>query len=182
MTDHDQRTLIDLHLNPKDGQTDQSYAEIGFNCCFYELFPTEDSKWETALDGSEIKQVLCMLGIAVNPKYLLQKYRDTRNHDVEVFHSKTDERVFAYFDLQNEAKDENDMFLIGLSFNLTEESTILEKIMHIYKQLNICSPLSYDVKNKALYNKVFRSYFYFYGNSYNKHMRQLVHHNLKARK
>jgi len=122
-----------------------------------------------------------MLGITVNPKYLLQKYSDTRNHDVEVFHSKTDERVFAYFDLQKEAKDENEIFFIGLSINSKDESAVLEKIMNIYRKLNICSPLSYELKNKALYNKVFRSYFYFYDNSYNKHKRQLVHHNLKAR-
>ena len=181
MTEHNQRRLIDLHLSPKDGQTDQTYAEVSFSCCFYEMLPTEDSAWETSLDGSEIREVLEMLNITVNPKYLLQKYRDTRDHAVEVFHSKTDERIFAYFDLQKEPKDENAMFFIGLSINIKDEGVVLEKIMNIYRKLNICSPLSYDIKNKTLYNKVFRSYFYFYGNSYNKYKRQLLHHNLKPR-
>lgn len=181
VTDHIQRQLIDLHLTAKDGQTDQKYAEICFSCCFYEMFPTEDSSWETSLNGSEVMEILSDLNIVVNPKYLLQKYSDSRNHAVEVFHSKTDERVFAYFDLQKEAKDENDMFFFGLSFNINDESTVFEKIMAIYKKLRIVTPLCYDLQNKNLYNKVFRSYFYFYENRYNKYKRQLLHHNLKAR-
>lgn len=181
MTDHNQRKLIDIHLSAKDGQTDQKYAEISFSCCFYEVFPTEDSKWETSLNGYEILEILTGLNITVNPKYLQQKYSDKRNHAVEVFHSKTDERVFAYFDLQKEVTDENDMFFLGISFNINDEKIIFEKILDIYRKLNTSSPFSFDLRNKNLYNKVFRSYFYFYGNSYNKYKRQLVHHNLKTR-
>lgn len=172
--------ISDLHT-AEDALNHNKYVEVYFSCCFYEMFPDPASSWETNLDGGEIMEVLNDLSIKVFDKYIIQKYRDSKNQNVEDFHSEKDERVFAYFDLQKEATDQNDTFFFGLSFSLNDEAVVLPKIFSLYKKINTCSQLSYDRFNKVLYNKVFRSNFYFYKNNYNPYGRLLQHHGLKSR-
>lgn len=168
----------DLH-NAAEAATDNGYTEVSFSCSIYEMFPEDDAAPAAALMRTEVLHLLQTLQIRAFDKYLIQKYRDERNFNVEVFHSALDQRVFAYFDLQKDPADDKDIFYFGVSFKTSDEAVLLPQLLSVYRQLKNCSPLTYDRVNKDLYNKVFRSNKYFYSNNYSPYGRQLVHHNLK---
>lgn len=170
------RQIIDLHHSRKDFSSNINYVEFSFSCCFYEFFNVPNTSWETDLNGDEIFEILDFLNIKVSAEFLKGKYLDQNNNNVEVFHSTSDEQVFAYFDLQKESTDQNDMFYLGISCTKIQEEIVHDKLLKIYKKLKTSSPFVYDIWNKQLYNMVFRSYFYFYGNEYNVEKRQLKHH------
>lgn len=170
------RKRIDLHYGRLDFSDTLNYVEYSYYCCFDELFNVENTYWETELNGNEIFEILDALNIQVDKEYLKTKYSDSRNHDVEVFHSNDDEQVFAYFDLQKDPSDQNGIFYLGISCTIQQDDIICDKLRNIYKKLKTTSPFTYDRLNNVLYNKVFRSYFYFYDNEYNSNKRQLNHH------
>ncbi|MGQ2984404.1 hypothetical protein [Flavobacterium sp.] len=151
------------------------YLEIYFSCCFYEVFPDENSSWETNLDGSEIPALLEILAIPFDKHIVSKKYHGS--NDVEVFHSDNDKKVFAYFDLQKHEDDQNDMFFFGLRLDIDNEPEVFPKLLSLYKRLMTCSALSYDRFNRVLYNNVFQTNFYFYKNNYRSNGRKLNHHN-----
>lgn len=170
--------LVDLHYGRKDYASNRNYVEFYFHCCFYELFNIE-SGWESDLEGNEILDLLKILKIVFNRQLVSDIYKNPQDHSVEVFHSTDDEQVFAYFDLEKEPADGNDMFFLGISCKRDDEPQIHELLVNIYRKLQTTSPFSFDIWNHQLYNKVFRSYFYFYDNDYNAYKRQMHHHNLK---
>ncbi len=167
---------IDIHFGRRDCSNTFDYVEFSFICCFYELFNIENSYWKTELTGAEILEIFSLLNIEVDKEFLKDKYLDPRNHDVQVFHCKDDEQVFAYFDLQKDPTDQNDMFLLGISCTRQQDDLVWEKLRAIYRKLQTASPFTYDCLNNVLYNKVFHSYFYFYENEYSSYKRQLIHH------
>lgn len=173
------RKQIDLHFGKTDHSENKNYVEFYFHACFYELFIIENSYWSSDLNGSEILEIMELLKIEFNKNYVVMKYLDQDNHNVEVFHSAHEEQVFAYFDLQKEHTDQNNMFYLGIRCNIKNEALIMDKLIAIYRRLKTSSPFSYDIWNNKLYYKVFNSYFYFYDNRYNNSERQLIHHNLK---
>lgn len=173
--------ITDLHT-AEDATADKGYIELYFSCCFYELFPFENERWTSRLDGSEMKEILSLLNITVFDRYLLQKFNDQKNTNAEVFHSVKDARVFAYFDFYKDPEDKYDNFFLGLCFNASDDSIIMAKVLSMYQKLQHCSPLTYDLTHKMLYNKVFRSNVYFYKNNYNPYGRLLQHHGLKQGK
>ncbi|WEK18003.1 MAG: hypothetical protein P0Y49_14495 [Candidatus Pedobacter colombiensis] len=95
MTELEIREKIDLHRSGKDSS--KNYVEFYFHACFYEFFNSEDSYWKTNLDGSELSEILKTLNVQVDFEILKTKYNNQQNHDVEVFHSTSDEQVFVYF-------------------------------------------------------------------------------------
>jgi hypothetical protein len=171
--------ISDLHT-AEDALNNKGYVEVYFSCCFYEMFPFENPNWQSNLNGSEIKEILALLDISVFDRYIWQKFTNPKNQNAEVYHSAKDERVFAYFDLQKKPEDKHDSFFFGLSFKTENEPVVLPKVFALYKQLQHCSPLTYDLNQKFLYNKVFRSNFYFYKNNYNPYGRLLQHHGLRV--
>ena len=172
------RKQVDLHYGKTNHSENKNYVEFYFYACFYELFIVENSYWESELNGSEILEIMDLLKIEFNKNYVEKKYLDEDNHNVEVFHSANEEQVFAYFDLQKEPTDQNNMFYLGIRCNKMDENIILDKLINIYRKLKTTSPFSYDIWNNKLYYKVFNSYFYFYENRYTNSVRQLIHHNL----
>lgn len=169
---------VNLHYGRTDFSDNRNYVEFSFYSCFYELLNVENSDWETNLAGNEIFEIFSSLNIEVDRNLLIEKYDNRLNHDVEVFHSNIDEQVFAYFDLQKDPTDQNDMFFLGLSVLKSNEDTIHLKLLDIYKKLMTTSPFQY-YKGDILYNKTFRSYFYFYEQNYNQFKRKINHHNLQ---
>jgi len=170
----------DLHRQLRITPTPFKYAEVYFNACFEEIFPHEGAFWETKLNGTEVMEILQLLDISYNRDYMIKSYTNPKNHNTEVYHSANDPCVFAFFDLYKDPTDQNDMFLFGISFERKDESIILQKILDIYRQLGTASPFSYDLLNKQLYNKVFKSSFYFYTGNYAKYDKQIIHHNLNT--
>jgi len=169
---------IDLHYGRTNFAINKNYVEFSFYACFYEIFLVDNPPWETELNGTELSDALGTLNILVNKELIIEKYSDRNNHDVEVFHSSEDEQVFAYFDLEKDSTDQNDMFFLGIRCKKTDEIVVHGKLLNIYRLLKTSSAFSFDIINHQLYEKVFRSYFYFYNDNYNQHKRQLNHHNL----
>lgn len=178
MDDKEIRKTVDLHYGRINFASNVNYVEFYFHCCFYELFNIE-SGWKSDLEGNEILDVLKILGIDFDKQLVCEIYKNQQDHSVEVFHSRDDEQVFAYFDLEKEPTDGNDMFFLGISCKRTDEPRIHELLLNVYRKLKTTSPFRFDIRNHPLYDKVFRSYFYFYDNNYNAHKRQMHHHNLK---
>lgn len=168
---------IDLHYGKRDFSENKNYVEFYFYCCFYELLNVENSSWETNLSGNEIFDLLSIMKIYISKDFLVNKYQDYQNHDVEVFHSDYDEQVFAYFDLQKEPTDQNDMFFLGIRCLKNEEELIHKKLLEIYRKLGTTSAFSFDIWNHQLYNKTFSSYFFFYEQNYNQYKRKINNHN-----
>lgn len=171
------RREIDIDYDRSDFSNNKFYVEFFFYTCFYELFVVENSSWETNLTGTEVEEILNLLQIPFDKNFVISRYEDRKNHDVEVFHSIIDDNVFAYFDLEKEITDQNDMFGFGIRCHVNQDDEIMQKLLSIYRQLQTASDFSYDRRIRRLYNNTFRSYFYFYHNNYNKHKRQLNHHN-----
>ncbi|WP_343589490.1 hypothetical protein [Flavobacterium sp.] len=169
------RKKIDLHYGIKNLSHTLNYVEFYFYACFFEILNVENSYWKTNLDGTEIAELLDFLNINFEKTFLITKYQDQNNHDVEVIHSKNDEQVFAYFDLQKDPTDQNDMFFFGIRCLKKDDFIVAEKLLNIYIKLGTSSPFSFDIHNNVLYNKVFRSYFYFYEDNYNTYKRQINH-------
>ncbi|MEN2415569.1 hypothetical protein [Flavobacterium mesophilum] len=167
------RKKIDLHYGKRNGLHTINYVEFYFHACFFEILNVENSYWETSFDGTEIAELLDFLNINFDKEYIIEKYIDPKNHDVEVLHSKNDEQVFAYFDLEKDPTDQNDMFLFGIRCLKKDDLIVAEKLLKIYKKLGTSSPFSFDIHNNRLYNKVFNSYFYFYDNNYDTRKRQI---------
>jgi hypothetical protein len=178
MNDIEIRKSVDLHFGRTNFPSSIKYVEFYFHCCFYELFNIE-SCWDSDLTGNEILDLLKILEVDFNKELALDVFLNQKDHSVEVFHSNNDEQVFAYFDLKKDPTDQNDMFFLGISCRRDDEPQIHEILLNIYRKLKTTSPFSFDIWNKKLYNKVFRSYFYFYENNYNSDKRQMHHHNLK---
>ncbi|NMN36535.1 MULTISPECIES: hypothetical protein [unclassified Pedobacter] len=171
---------IDLHYGRRDFSENKNYVEFSFYACFYELLNIENSSWETNLNGNEIFEILTSLNVDVSRDFLIKRYNDRINNDVEVFHSNCDEQVFAFFDLDKEETDQNDMFFFGLRCLKKDEPIVIQKLLKIYRELMTSSPFEFDILNHRLYNKTFRSYFYFYDRNYNQYRRQIHHHNLTS--
>ncbi|MHC0445980.1 hypothetical protein ACWA1F_11235 [Flavobacterium sp. 3-218] len=167
------RKKIDLHYGKTNLSHMIDYVEFYFYACFFEILNVENSYWHTNLDGTEIPELLNFLNISFEKDYIIEKYKDQKNHDVEVLHSKNDEQVFAYFDLEKDPTDQNDMFFFGIRCLKKDDLIVAEKLLKIYKKLGTSSPFSFDIHNNSLYNKVFNSYFYFYENNYNNRKRQI---------
>ena len=176
LTEIEIRKRVDLHYGKTNFSENINYVEFYFFACFYEIFNLENSCWETEFNGNEIGELLDFLNIKFDKNYIVEKYQDNGNHDVEVLHSKNDEQVFAYFDLEKEPTDQNDMFYFGIRCLKKDELIVLEKLIEIYRKLKTSSPFSFDIHSNQLYNKVFRSYFYFYENNYNENKRQINYH------
>ena len=172
------RKKVDLHYNRTLFASNANYVEFYFHCCFYELFNIE-SGWESDLNGNEILDLLKILEIDFDKQLVSDVYKNQQDHSVEVFHSTEDEQVFVYFDLEKDPTDGNDMFFLGISCKRADEPKVHELLLKIFKKLKTTSPFSFDIWNHQLYDKVFRSYFYFYNNDYNAYKRQMHHHNLK---
>ena len=170
------RKKIDLHYGKTNFSENLNYVEFYFYACFYEVFNIENSSWETDFNGTEIGELLDYLNIAFDKNYIIERYENRENNDVEVLHSKNDEQIFAYFDLEKDPTDQNDMFYFGIRCLKKDDLIIAEKLLKIYKKLKTSSPFSFDIYSNQLYNKVFRSYFYHYENNYNKTKRQINHH------
>jgi len=169
---------IDLHYGRRDFSENKNYVEFSFYACFYELLNVENSSWETNLNGNEIFEILASLNVDVSRDFLIKRYNDRKNNDVEVFHSNCDEQVFTFFDLEKEETDQNDMFFFGLRCLKKDEPIVNQKLLKIYRELMTSSPFEFDILNHRLYNKTFRSYFYFYDRNYNQYKRQIHHHTL----
>ncbi|WP_342644891.1 hypothetical protein [Mucilaginibacter sp. CSA2-8R] len=169
----------DLHHNRKNWLDKRRFVEFYFHCCFGELL-RDTNGWESELTGNEIVAVFNYLNIDFDRALVIKVYNNHLDHSVEVFHSKSDEQVFAYFDLLKEPTDQNDMFLLGIRCNLEQEPTVHEMLLTIYRQLKTTSAFSFDMWNKQLYNKVFHSKFYFYERDQELYRRQMHHHGLNA--
>ncbi|KIA95936.1 hypothetical protein OC25_05165 [Pedobacter kyungheensis] len=182
MINHEKELIekIDLHCGRHDFSENKNYVEFSFYACFYELLNIENSYWDTNFNGNEIFEILTTLKIEIDRDFLIKRYNDRTNNDVEVFHSNFDEQVFAFFDLEKEETDQNDMFFFGLRCLKKDEPIINQKLLKIYRELMTSSPFEFDILNHRLYNKTFRSYFYFYDRNYNPHKRQIHHHNLST--
>jgi hypothetical protein len=180
MNDLDVRKRIDLHFGRTNFTSNTNYVEFYFHCCFYELFNIE-SCWESDLEGIEILDLLKCLEIDFDKEFLIDAFKNQKNHSVEVFHSNNDEQVFAYFDLKKDPTDQNDMFFLGISCRQKNEPQIHEMLLNIYRKLKTTSSFNFDIYNKRLYNKVFQSFFYFYENYYSENKRQIHNHNLTQR-
>jgi hypothetical protein len=167
----------DLHHGNRNGSEDKSYVEFYFRCCFDELF-RDSCDWESELSGNEILDVFNFLGIDFDREHVIKVYNNQLDHSVEVFHSKSDDQVFAYLDLLKEPADQNNMFFLGISCTLIQEPIIHEMLLQIYKKLQTTSAFSFDIRNKVLYNKVFHSAFYFYKLDQEIYKRKMNHHNL----
>ncbi|TFF30420.1 hypothetical protein [Mucilaginibacter psychrotolerans] len=167
----------DLHHGNLNGSGHRHYVEFYFHCCFDELL-RNTCDWESELSGTEILDVFNFLEIDFDRELVVKGYNNHLNHSVEVFHSRLDERVFAYFDLQKEPTDQNDMFFLGISCTAIQEPTVHEMLLKIYKKLGTTSAFSFDIRNKILYNKVFHSTFYFYKLDQEMYKRKMNHHNL----
>ncbi|MBB6235749.1 hypothetical protein HDC90_000349 [Pedobacter sp. AK013] len=115
---------IDLHSGRRDFSENKNYVEFSFYACFYELLNVENSYWETNLNGNEIFEILTSLNVDVSRDFLIKRYNDQINNDVEVFHADCDEQVFAFFDLEKEETDQNDMFFFGLRCLKKEEPIV----------------------------------------------------------
>jgi hypothetical protein len=173
------RQKIDLHHGRKDFSSNRNYVEFSFHVSFSELFNI-DPPWEIELTGNEIISVLNRLQIKFDKELLVKKYLDASNHSVEVFHSIYDEQIFVYFDMLKDPTDQIDMFYIGISCLKADEKEIHEILLNIYRVLKTHSLFTFGIGTYILYNKVFRSYFYFYENNYNEYKRKMYHHNLKS--
>lgn len=68
------------------------------------------------------------------------------------------------------------MFFLGLRVLKSNEDNVHLKLLDIYKKLMTYSTFEY-YRGDRLYNKTFRSYFYFYEQNYNKYKRKINHHN-----
>jgi hypothetical protein len=170
------RRRVDLHHGKTNFAENLNYVEFYFYACFYEIFNLENSDWATEFDGSEIEKLLGFLNISFDKNFIIEKYKNQENRDVEVLHSKNDEQVFAYFDLEKDPTDQNQMFYFGIRCLKKDDLSIAQKLLEIYRKLKTSSPFSFDIYSNQLYNKVFRSYFYFYENNYNINKRHLNHH------
>ncbi|RZK01426.1 MAG: hypothetical protein EOO46_20340 [Flavobacterium sp.] len=168
---------IDLHFDRRTDAHTLDYVEFYFYGGFYELFNLEGH--ESNLIGNEIFETLEVLNINVDKNFLIERYQNNKNHDVEVFHSSTDEMTFAYFDFEKGPTNQMNMFLFGISCNKAVENIVLEKLLSIYRKLMTSSPFSYDLYSNKLYSNTFRSWAYFYERNYNEHKRKLNHHNLQ---
>ena len=178
MTDIEVIKSLDLHYGRIDFSGNKNYVEFSFFACFYELLNVENSSWETNLTGNEIFEIFSLLEIDVNKNLLIERYSNQLNHDVEAFHSKVDEQVFTYFDLQKDPTDQNDMIFLGFRVLKSDEDAVHLKLLNIYKKLMTTSPFQY-YRGDILYNKTFKSYYYFYEQNYNQHKRRINHHNLQ---
>jgi len=123
---------IDLHYGRHDFSENKNYVEFSFYACFYELLNIENSYWETNFNGNEIFEILTTLKIEIDRDFLIKRYNDRANNDVEVFHSNFDEQVFAFFDLAKEETDQNDMFFFGLRCLKKDEPIINQKLLKIF--------------------------------------------------
>jgi len=174
------RKKIDLHYGRHNFSSNANYSEFCFYACFDETFNIEGSYWRGNCDGTELFKIIDSLGIEYDKELILATYADEKNQSVEVFHCSRDEQVFAFFDLQKIDTDQNGMFFFGLSCLKTDERRIHEDLLELYRKLNTTSTFNFCYRGGELYNKVFRSYFYFYENVYNADKRQLHHHNLRS--
>lgn len=156
----------------------KDYVEFSFHACFYEIFIVKNSSWETELNGTELLEILELLDITSDRELVVEKYLNRNNHSIEIFQSKTDERVFAYFDLEKDPTDQNDMFLLGISCRKHNEDIIHEKLLNIHRNLKTKSLFTSDVVNHELYNGAFRPYSHFFDDNYNPSYRQINHHTL----
>lgn len=181
MTEKEIRKNIDLHHDRIYFSMNKNYIEFYFHACFHDFFNTENSYQHTYQNNAEFIEILRTLNIKIDLEFIIAKYNDQKNHDVEVFHSSADEQVFAYFDLEKEPTDQNDMFFLGISCLKSEEPIIHEMLLNIYRRLGTASPFHFDIWNKRLYNNVFKSYSYFYNNNYHEDKRQMKHHTLGKR-
>ena len=186
------RKKVDLHYGRTDFSQNRNYVEFSFHACFSELFNLDTYPWdyatnrfeiklqigETKLKGTELFDVLDKLKIVYNKELIFKKYLDEQNHSVEVFHNNQDEQVFAFFDLYKAPEDQIDMFFLGISCRSEDEKTIHEMLLNIYRKLGTASSFKFNILNHELYNKTFRSFFYFYKDDYNQYKRQMYHHGL----
>ncbi len=170
----------DLHTKLRLTPELFKYAEVYFHACFEEVFPYEGASWETQLNGTEILEIVQFLEIPIEKEYIIAKYNDRKSHDAEVFHSVKDPGVFACFNLQKDPIDQNDMFLLEIRFTRKDENILLPKLLELYRQLCTSSVFCYDLLNNRLYNKVFKSSFYFYTENYAQPNRKLIHQNLPS--
>lgn len=129
MTDKEARENIDLHYERTDFSMVKNYVEFSFYACFYEIFVVDNLLWELELKGTELLDILGTLNILVNEEFLVDKYSDKNNHDVEIFHGSTDEQVFAHFDLEKDPTDQMDMFFIGIRCKKNRRNVCSRKII-----------------------------------------------------
>lgn len=167
---------IDLHFDRRTNAHTLDYVEFYFYVGFYELFNLEGN--ESNLSGNEIFEIFKILNIDADKDFLIERYKDEKNHDVEVFHAVNDEMTFAYFDFEKEPSDQMNMFLFGISCKKTMEDLVLQMLLKIYRKIMTSSPFSYDIFNNKLYSNTFRSWEYFYERNYNEYKRKINHHGL----
>lgn len=166
---------VDLHYGRTDYSINLDYVEFSFHACFYEIFRAEKSGWESNLNGDELASLLHYLNIPFDGAFLRRQFEDKQNHDVEVYHSTNDEMTFAYFDLEKDLTDQNEMFYFGLVCKKSVQDYVITRLVDIYRKLNTTSPFQYDIWNHQLYFKTFRSYSYFYYNEHHPGKRKINH-------
>ncbi|WP_207534488.1 hypothetical protein [Desertivirga arenae] len=152
------------------------YVEFTFAACLPELLNIEDSDWETDFNGNEIFDTLALLSITADRELLIKQFEDLHNSDVEVFHSANDIQVFAYFDLDKDPTDQNDMFLFGLRCEKKDEELIIQKLLDIYRKLKTTGAFEFRKYGHTLFDHVFYSHYHFYENNYNSNKRKINFH------
>ena len=176
--DNEIRRKADLHYGRRDFSGNKDYVEFSFHAPFGEVFNIPWLNPNAGINGGELFAVLERLQIPYDKALIFDKYQDEAVNSTEVFHGTPDEQVFAYFDLQKDPADQIGMFFFGLSCKLEDEKMIHEMLLDIYRRLQTSSAFSFDMLNKPLYNKTFRSYTYFYQGNYDENRPRLNHHNL----
>jgi|GEM_PF-2253527 len=176
--DNEIRRTVDLHYGRRDFSGTKDYVEFSFHAPFGEVFNIPWLNPNPEINGGELFAVLERLQIPYDKELIFDKYQDEAVNSTEVFHSTPDEQVFAYFDLQKDPADQIGMFFFGLSCKPEDEKMIHEMLLDIYRRLQTSSAFSFDMLNKPLYNKTFRSYTYFYQGNYDENRPRLNHHNL----
>ena len=170
------RKQVDLHFGRDMRNEIVNYVKFSFHACYYELFNIPNSYWETDCTGEEIADILALLNIRFDRNYIIECCLNQQHHDVEVLHSADDEMVFAYFDLQKGADDQNDMFYLGIVCRKDQEQEVINRLLAIYRKLKTSSPFTYEIHSHSLYYKVFLSYSYFYNGKYPEVERRMRHY------
>lgn len=162
----------DLHTGGVDYST-HLYSEISFYAPFGEVFnlPGTADDIRGNFNGHELIDLAHALNIPINRDYVVEQYLNEENRNVEVFHSDIDEQVFMYLDLEWEETDQLGAFFIGVRFNKKDFETVNLALQDIHKRFRtIYTQYFVERDGLVLYNKVFKSFEYFYHGNYNTFM------------
>jgi hypothetical protein len=130
------------------------FVEVSFSMPFYDIY-FEDESWDESKFEkcpTELLAICKALDIHIDTNLLYEEYNKNLyvGGDIHIFYSKENAESFIYFDLLRDKFDQMAMVFIGIRFQVSDLTSIKEKILSLYFKANVHTDLTEDYFSNKL--------------------------------